>query len=99
MTNMSPLVKTMIASRDATKAVVEYRTARDRYVAASDEADVAFRRWFERRNAGIPTNGAAAARKANWANQLSAALYSAEGELWKHGIDPEQVDRDDGVAR
>ena len=70
----------------------------ERYVALRRELerlmaleDAAFARYFAKRQAGEPTNGAAVSRLANRVNYLSADLESASGPLWDADLDPEKV--------
>lgn len=62
-------------------------------------ADAAFRRYFEKRVAGVPTNGAAVSRLENEANYRSAVLFQKQGDVYRLGYDPWDIDDDDGVPR
>jgi hypothetical protein len=73
------------------EAVQEYRSARDAYLLAANREDAAFRRYFAKRRAGEPTNGAAVSRLAN--------LAVAQGKLHRLEIDPWDIDDADGVER
>jgi hypothetical protein len=75
----------------------EYREVRDAYLATQAKADAAFNRYFEKLNAGEPTNGAQATRLSDAANYLSADLSSAAISLWNLDIDPETLDKSDGI--
>lgn len=61
------------------------------YDAAQAKADAAWDRWFEKRMAGEPTNGAAAMRLANYANFLSADCYHAAGQAYSAGASLAEV--------
>lgn len=82
------------------EAVVDsYRAARDAYYAAVEREDAAFRRYFDKIQSGNPTNGAAVSRLSNRSNELSAALYSAQGPVYDLDLDPWDIDDEDGVPR
>lgn len=79
------------------QAIDAYRAARTAWLAAGDRSDAAFSRYFAKLRAGEPTNGAAVARLDNLTNYASAALYQAQGALYKLDIDPWDIDDEDGV--
>lgn len=79
------------------QAVAAYRVAREAFTVAADAADAAWTRWFTKRQRGAATNGAQASRLANEASYKSADLASAEGQVWKHEVDPRDVCVADGV--
>lgn len=84
----------MIATREHAEACATYIAARTEYERVGDLADAAFARYFSKRQAGEPTNGAACARLDNRASYLSAAVSSAEYGVWTTSddeVDPETV--------
>jgi len=81
------------------EAVEAYRAARAAFDLAADREDAAFRRWFDKVQAGEPTSGAAASRLANEANYRSADLSSAQGRLFRLDLDPWDVDDADEHER
>lgn len=72
---------------------------RSRFYDLCRREDEAFVRWFNKRQAGERTNGAATVRLGNLANYASADLAVAQGKLWELGIDPWSIDDEDGVER
>lgn len=83
----------------AEKAIEAYREARTAWLAAGDREDAAFARYFAKRQAGTPTNGAATARLSNLTSYASAAMYSAQSALYRLDLDPWTIDDEDGVER
>jgi hypothetical protein len=94
----SPLPDSTLSAAIRRDAIRSYRELRDRFLAAEAKADAAFLRWFEKRQAGVPTNGAQANRLAADANYLSADLASAVDALYRLDIDPRSIDAADGVV-
>ncbi len=86
-------------TREQAIAVEEYRNVRAAYVAASDKADAAFRRFFTKLQAGERTNAAQATRLEYAASYLSADLSSAQSALYRLDLDPNAIDDADGVER
>lgn len=78
-------------------AIARYRDIRDRELAKNEASDAAFRRYFTKLQTGEPTNGAATVRLENEANELSAQRWSAESALYKLEIDPDEIDKADGI--
>ena len=91
------LVAPLTAEQEA--AVAEYRRVRDIYLDLCRREDAAFARYFARLHAGLRTNGAATSRLANLANYASTDVYSAQGALYKVGIEPWDIDDADRVER
>jgi hypothetical protein len=86
-------------TRDEDEAIANYRAARAAYDEAARREDAAFIRYLKKREAGVPTNGAALSRLMNQTSYLFAELSRAEDELWALDIDPWSIDDEDGVER
>lgn len=80
-------------------AITAYRASRDAFDLCAKREDEAFRRYFNKLQAGEPTNGAAVSRLSNLTNYASAALSSAQSALYRVDIDPWDVDDADGHER
>lgn len=78
-------------------AIAHYRAMRTEWLRLGDLSDATFKRYFSKLQRGEPTNGAACARMDNRLNYASAAMYSAQGFLYKLDIDPWTIDDEDGV--
>lgn len=87
------------AAAPVAEAVAAYRAARAAYYAAAAREDSAFARYFAKRQRGEATNGAAVSRLSNLTNYASTELYSAQSALYRHDVDPWDVDDADGVER
>lgn len=81
------------------EAIGRYVVARANYNIARMRADEAFRRYFAKREAGEKTSGAGWQRSENLANEALIVLYNAQSELYRHNIDPWDIDDRDGVER
>jgi len=73
------------------QAIVRYLVLRAEYERVQALADAAFARYFSKRQAGAPANGAAYSRLENRANYLSADLEGASFPLWQAELDPDTV--------
>lgn len=78
-----------VTERD--QRIAEFKAAWAAFRAAEDKAEAAFLRWFNKRQAGQPTNAAQAQRLSNEASYLSADLAGAAGKLYLLDIDPTTI--------
>lgn len=86
-----------VALEELFRAVEKYRVAREAFLKADAASDRAFRNWWHRMHSGASTNAGRATHLANLANYASADLSGAEGYIWRHEVDPRDVDAADGV--
>lgn len=85
---------TATATPDVQSRIDAFRAAYAARKKAADNADAAFARYFRKREAGEPTNGAAWQRLENEANYLSADLQTAADRLYAVDIDPTNIEPD-----
>lgn len=75
---------TAAVTTEVEEAKAVYRRVRTAFLAAMDNEDAAFARYFAKRASGVRTNGAAVSRLSNLTNYLSAELSAAQGPPSRH---------------
>lgn len=93
------LVTTSVTTTEVEEAKAVYRTVRTAFLAAMDNEDAAFARYFAKRASGVRTNGAAVSRLSNLTNYLSAELSAAQSRLFLLDVDPWELDDKDKIPR
>jgi len=83
----------------ASETIDAYRAARDAYYVAAAREDATFARYFAKRVNGEKTNGAAVSRAMNVTSYASAEMAQAQGRIYAMGMDPWDIDDQDGVER